>query len=146
MKEILNKIDKLIDGRERDLILKDICVLLNREIKHYNWVGFYTMGDDSKLHLGPYVGDSTDHTVIEVGVGVCGQVAERNETMVVQDVRKEANYLSCSINVRSEIVVPVSKDGKFISQIDIDSHMEAPFTEYDTDLLTQIAEKISKLF
>lgn len=145
--ELISEIEVLIDSRERDLILQDISNILKDRVSHYDWVGFYTLTQDgSALELGPYAGKHTDHTTIPVGKGVCGQVAERNEEMVVQDVSTEANYLSCSIDVQSEIVVPIEKDGAFISQIDIDSRSLAPFTEADSIFLAKIAKLLEPLF
>ena len=92
------------------------------------------------------MGDPTIHVRIEFGQGICGQAAEREETFVIQDVSKEENYLSCSVNVKSEIVVPIFKDGKVVGEIDIDSHQLAPFSEVDRVYLEKLAEQIAELF
>lgn len=127
--------------------LQKVCQLLYDEIPHYNWVGFYFRnGDKEELKLGPYVGAETDHTIIPFGKGICGQVAVSNETFVVQDVSEQDNYLACSIETKSEIVVPVFKNGKNIGQIDIDSHIINPFTQDDEDLLNYICEKVSGIY
>ena len=132
---------------DRDDILFSTCKLLKHKIYHYDWVGFYLLDQVSeKLVLGPYVGKSTDHTIIPVGKGVCGQVAKTKVLKVVQDIKEEENYISCSLAVQSEIVVPVLKNGVFVAEIDIDSHSPAPFTKADEDFLTTICEKISVLF
>lgn len=124
-----------------------ITKLLQTEIPHYDWVGFYLTDkhNDKLLKLGPYTGAETDHTDIPFGRGVCGQVAESNEYKIVQDVNKEANYLSCSITVKSEIVYPIVKDGQHYGQIDIDSNILSPFTEQDVDLLAYICRKIEAI-
>jgi GAF domain-containing protein len=71
---------------------------------------FYFANQESKtLHLGPYVGAETDHTVIPFGKGICGQVAVSNENFVVPDVAAQDNYIACSFTVKSEIVVPLCK-------------------------------------
>ncbi|HSN49449.1 MAG TPA: hypothetical protein VLR29_11875, partial [Flavobacterium sp.] len=71
----------------REEKLLKICELLSNSIAHYNWVGFYFANHETKtLHLGPYVGAETDHTVIPFGKGICGQVAVSNENFVVPDV------------------------------------------------------------
>ena len=102
--------------------LKTICTLLEKNIPHYNWVGFYFRnGEKEELLLGPYVGAPTDHTTIPFGKGICGQVAVSNKNFVVPDVKAQDNYIACSISVRSEIVVPLFVDGQNIGQIDIDS-------------------------
>jgi GAF domain-containing protein len=113
---------------------------------YFNWTGFYFKnGDKDELKLGPYVGAPTDHTIIPYGKGICGQVAVSNETFVVPDVHEESNYLSCSIDTKAEIVVPIFKDGKNIGQIDIDSHTIDPFTEEDRELLEWLCNEVSKI-
>jgi len=131
----------------RDEKLKAICTLLNAEIEYYNWVGFYFANHDTQtLHLGPYVGAETDHTVIPFGKGICGQVAESNANFVVPDVAAQDNYIACSFTVKSEIVVPLFVDGKNIGQIDIDSHVIDPFTDEDERFLEFVNQEVSKLY
>lgn len=131
----------------RDEILKKICQYLQDNISYYNWVGFYFANHETKtLHLGPYVGAETDHTVIPFGKGICGQVAESNANFVVPDVAAQDNYIACSFTVKSEIVVPLFVDGKNIGQIDIDSHVIDPFTEADERFLEFVNEQVALLF
>lgn len=126
--------------------LQKVCHLLDQEISYFNWTGFYFKnGDKDELKLGPYVGAPTDHTIIPYGKGICGQVAVSNETFVVPDVHEESNYLSCSIDTKAEIVVPIFKDGQNIGQIDIDSHTIDPFTEEDRELLEWLCNEVSKI-
>ncbi|HEY4539654.1 MAG TPA: GAF domain-containing protein [Faecalibacter sp.] len=126
--------------------LQRICQLLSDEVEHYNWVGFYFKnGDKNELKLGPYVGAETDHVIIPYGKGICGQVAESNETFVVPDVYAQDNYLACSIETKAEIVMPIFKNGENIGQIDIDSHTIDPFTDADTKLLEYICNKVSEI-
>ncbi len=131
----------------KDDKLQKICQLLHDEVTHYNWVGFYFRnGDKEELKLGSYVGAETDHTIIPFGKGICGQVAISNQTFVVPDVSAQDNYLSCSIETKSEIVVPVFKNGENVGQIDIDSHVIDPFTQEDEDLLNYVCEKVSEIY
>lgn len=124
-----------------------ICTLLNAEIPHYNWVGFYFANHENKtLHLGPYIGAPTDHTVIPFGKGICGQVAESNQNFVVPDVSAQDNYIACSFTVKSEIVVPLFVNGVNIGQIDIDSHVLDPFTISDERFLEYVNEQVATLF
>ena len=126
--------------------LEKVCHLLDQEISYFNWTGFYFKnGDKDELKLGPYVGAPTDHTIIPYGKGICGQVAVSNETFVVPDVKEESNYLSCSIDTKAEIVVPIFKDGQNIGQIDIDSHTVDPFTDEDRELLEWLCNEVSKI-
>jgi len=132
---------------ELTLLLSLTSKLLQSEISHYDWVGFYLLDrENNVLVLGPYTGAPTEHTHIPVGKGICGQVAESCQTMVIQDVSQQENYLACSMDVQSEIVVPIIKNGLFIGEIDIDSHAYAPFGTNDEQLLSAIAIKLGELF
>jgi len=148
IKLILHEVKNIICCKyDRDKTLLDISVLLKNSVFHYDWVGFYLMNESRDgLILGPYTGSSTEHTFIPMGKGICGQVAQRKETMIVQDVSQVENYLSCSINVQSEIVVPILKNGDFVAELDIDSHSPAPFSENDKQLLEAICAEISAFF
>ena len=126
--------------------LQKVCYLLDQEISYFNWTGFYFKnGDKNELKLGPYVGAETDHTIIPYGKGIFGQVAVSNETFIVPDVHEQDNYLSCSIDTKAEIVVPIFKNGKNIGQIDIDSHTLNPFTKEDLELLEWLCVEVSKI-
>nr|WP_314896383.1 GAF domain-containing protein [uncultured Flavobacterium sp.] len=131
----------------RDEKLLSVCQLLSDSIEYYNWVGFYFANQETKtLHLGPYAGAETDHTVIPFGKGICGQVAVSNENFVVADVAAQDNYIACSFTVKSEIVVPLFVNGENIGQIDIDSHAIDPFTQDDERFLEFVNEKVAKLY
>jgi GAF domain-containing protein len=139
--DILSNSDRTTEQR-----LQSVCELLQAEVSHYDWVGFYFANHDSRtLHLGPYAGEPTDHTVIPFGKGICGQVAESNSNFVVPDVQAQDNYIACSINVKSEIVIPLFKDGKNIGQIDIDSNTPDPFSPEDENFLEWINENVAKI-
>ena len=126
--------------------LLKICELLEVNVPHYNWVGFYFKnGDKNELKLGPYVGAPTDHTIIPFGKGICGQVALSNKNFVVPDVSAQDNYIACSITVKSEIVIPIFVNGENIGQIDIDSNTIDPFTENDERFLEFVCEKVAKI-
>lgn len=143
---------KVIEILEQSVVSRDekllqICQLLESNIDYYTWVGFYFANHETQtLHLGPYVGAATDHTVIPFGKGICGQVAVSNENFVVPDVQAQDNYIACSFTVKSEIVVPLFVNGENIGQIDIDSNVLDPFTEADERFLEFVNAEISKLF
>lgn len=139
------KIFEIINSKEPiSVILANISHTLHNSIDYYDWVGFYLM-ENGKLKLGPYVGAATDHTTIEVGQGICGQAADSKTTFIVDDVTKEDNYLSCSINVKSEIVVPVFKGEMVFGEIDIDSHTPSAFDKYDKVFLEWLAKALSTI-
>ena len=148
MSEIKKRLSSILESPNNDTNdkLQKICQLLDQEIPYFNWTGFYFKnGDKDELVLGPYVGAETDHTVIPFGKGICGQVAVSNQTFVVPDVHEQDNYLSCSIDTKAEIVVPIIKNGENIGQIDIDSHTLNPFTEEDREMLEWLCEEIAKI-
>jgi L-methionine (R)-S-oxide reductase len=137
----------LNNSLSRDEKLLSVCQLLKDNIDYYNWVGFYFANQDTKtLHLGPYVGAETDHTVIPFGKGICGQVAVSNANFVVPDVAAQDNYIACSFTVKSEVVVPLFVNGENIGQIDIDSHVLDPFTEADEKFLEFVNQEVAKTF
>lgn len=132
---------------DRTVKLKSLCQFLSENVSYYNWVGFYFANHENKtLHLGPYAGAETDHSVIPFGKGICGQVAESNQNFVVPDVAAQDNYIACSFTVKSEIVIPLFVGGKNIGQIDIDSHVIDPFTEADERFLEFVNQEVAKLF
>jgi len=136
----------IVNGKgTREEKMMDICMLLSERVSYYDWVGFYMVDPDKPryLKLGPYVGDPTDHVVIQFGVGICGQTAETKQIFVVPDVAQQTNYLSCSPAVKSEIVVPVFKGGDFVGELDIDSHEIDPFTKEDEEFLTKVCDELS---
>lgn len=109
---------------------------------HYDWVGIYWL-DGGVLRLGPFVGEPTEHTRISVGQGVCGTAISEERNQIVHDVRERANYLSCSLKVRSEIVVLLrNKKGSVVGQIDADSHQIGAFDQTDEKLLEEIARML----
>jgi L-methionine (R)-S-oxide reductase len=126
--------------------LLSICELLKETVSYYDWVGFYFRdGNTETLKLGPYAGAPTNHTTIPFGKGICGQVAVSNQNFVVPDVNAQDNYISCSINVKSEIVIPLFVDGENIGQIDIDSNTTDPFSEADERFLEFVCQSIATL-
>lgn len=148
MQELKKRLSTILESPKLliDEKLQKICTLLDQEISYYNWTGFYfNNGDKEELILGPYVGAETDHTIIPFGTGICGQVAISGNTFEVPDVSAQDNYLSCSIDTKAEIVVPIFKNGENIGQIDIDSHSIDPFTEDDKEMLNWLSDRIGKL-
>ena len=127
--------------------LLSFCRLLKDKVPYYNWVGIYLV-DPSKneLVIGPFVGEPTVHVRIPFGKGLCGQAAERKETVIAQDVTQELNYLSCSPRVKSEIVVPIVKKEELVGVLDIDAHIRSAFTPEDQEFLETIGKNLSALF
>lgn len=148
MSELKKRLSSILESPKHNTEekLEKVCHLLDQEISYFNWTGFYFKnGVKDELKLGPYVGAKTDHTIIPYGKGICGQVAVSNETFIVPDVKLQDNYLSCSIDTKAEIVVPIFKNGENIGQIDIDSHTIDPFTKEDLELLKWLCNEVSKI-
>ena len=112
--------------------------LLKDGVPHYTWVGIYVLeGED--LVLGPFLGKPSPHTRIPLGQGICGAAASEKATIVVDDVNADPRYLACSIETKSEIVVPIMRDGEVFGEIDIDSDQPAAFGAPDRALLEPLA-------
>lgn len=113
--------------------------LLYERLDHYSWVGFCRLEGD-ELVLGSWCGpQATEHVRIPVGVGVCGVAAASGATEVVDDVEADPRYLSCFVSTRSEIVVPVVREGRVIGELDVDSDRPAAFGRRDRRFLEQVA-------
>ena len=109
--------------------LANISALLFHSLKDINWAGFY-LASDKKLVLGPFQGN-TACIEIPFGKGVCGTAAEKNETQLVPDVHLFPGHIACDSASRSEIVVPLHKDGEVVGVLDIDSPLPDRFSEDD---------------
>ena len=134
------------NSKEVNQTLTSICDALKSKIPHYDWVGFYFKNDKKReLILGPYAGKPTDHSTIPFGRGICGQVAVNNKNFVVPDVQAQDNYIACSLEVKSEIVIPIFVKGENIGQIDIDSNTLNPFSKADETFLEFICAKVATL-
>jgi GAF domain-containing protein len=118
--------------------------LIAEKLPHYNWVGFYMLdpADPQTLVLGPFLGAATPHMRIPVTQGICGAAVAQEQTVVVDDVASDPRYLACSLETRSEIVVPIRAGGKVVGEIDIDSHARAAFESEDRSFLEECASVI----
>ncbi|MBD3285481.1 GAF domain-containing protein [candidate division WOR-3 bacterium] len=134
-------------SEEADQALEEVCKILKDKVPHYDWVGFYLTDPnvERQLVLGPYSGAPTEHVRIGFGQGICGQAAETKKTFIVQDVSAETNYLACSPDVRSEIVLPLLHQGEVMGELDIDSHTTGAFSEEDRGFLLKVCYAVSRL-
>jgi GAF domain-containing protein len=138
-KEVLETVTRLAGSApDAGSLMAETVALLQRERPHYNWVGVYLLEKD-ELVLGPYVGKPTPHTRIPLNKGICGAAASSGQTLIVDDVNADPRYLACSLETRSEIVVPITRAGRVLGEIDIDSDVPAAFTEEDRALLEGVA-------
>jgi len=132
----------------RGELLQQTVDLIHSKLPTYNWVGFYMLDptDSSMLELGPFAGAATPHTRIPVTEGICGAAVAQGETVVIDDVNSDPRYLSCSIETKSEIVVPIRAHGAIIGEIDIDSHTAAAFGREDRVFVERCAEILGGYF
>jgi L-methionine (R)-S-oxide reductase len=128
---------------EADEVLRQTVDVLHDQLDHYSWVGIYFVeGED--LVLGPWKGPAaTEHVRIPIGRGVCGAAAASGRTELVDDVSADDRYLACFPSTRSEIVVPISYEGRVVGEIDIDSDRPAAFGPEDQAFLERVALLIS---
>ncbi len=140
----LEAIDRIVNReREADEVLQRTVSVLHDRFDHYSWVGIYVV-EDGELVLGAWRGpEETEHVRIPIGEGICGAAAASGETEIVDDVGADNRYLACFPTTRSEIVVPISYEGRVIGEIDIDSDAPAAFADADRRFLERVALLIS---
>src|SRR5271155_3263223 len=128
-------------------LMVGIVKLFHQELLKYNWVGFYMLEKENNqdiLVLGPFRGTMTPHTRIPLHQGICGAAASSGKTVVVDDVSSDPRYLACSLETKSEIVVPIHVDGKVAGELDIDSHFPAAFGTEDRELVEYCAHLVGE--
>lgn len=132
----------LAGSTERGSAFRKEAMRLLSRLPDYSWCGIYRLEGET-LHLDAYVGGATDHTRIPVGRGVCGAAVAEDRNQIVEDVRQLDNYLACSLETRSEIVVLIRGNGKVLGQIDIDGHKLGAFDSSDEAFLMSVAALIA---
>src|SRR6267378_6693443 len=148
VEEVRNEISELA-GRSAnaDDLMREMVKFLRERMLKYNWAGFYMLEPGTQppvLVLGAFDGATTPHTRIPLNQGICGAAASSGETIVVDDVSKDPRYLACSLETKSEIVVPIFVHGKVVGELDIDSHFPAAFTAEHKDLVQHCALLVGK--
>lgn len=147
--DIKQLVDELIDTGHTTGFTdweQQIVRRLRAEVDRYGWVGFYWVAGDD-LVLGAWDGpEATEHVRIPIGEGICGLAARTRETVVVYDVNAREDYLACFPYTRSEIVVPILRDGEAIGEIDIDGDEKGAFGEDDRNELERLAEAVAELY
>jgi L-methionine (R)-S-oxide reductase len=126
-----------------DALLEQVVTQLQSRFPHYTGVYIYWLESADILRLRAFRGRPTEHVRIPVGQGVCGRAAREKQTVVVDDVTADPAYLACSLETKSEIVVPVMRGATVLGEIDIDSDVPAAFTSEDTEFLEKLAVLIA---
>lgn len=143
IEEIRNEINELAKrSANADDLMRTMVKRLRERMLKYNWAGFYMLEPGTQppvLVLGAFDGATTPHTRIPLNQGICGAAASSGKTIVVDDVSKDPRYLACSLETKSEIVVPIFVHGKIAGELDIDSHFAAAFTAEDKTLVQHCA-------
>ena len=146
--DLIPELDKLTKSSTTpEALMKGIVALFHEKLNRYNWVGFYMLkkdGDRDMLVLGPFKGTMTPHTRIPLNQGICGAAASSGKTVVVDDVNSDSRYLACSLETKSEIVVPVFVRGKVAGELDIDSHFPTAFGPDDRSLCEHAAALLGR--
>jgi L-methionine (R)-S-oxide reductase len=117
--------------------------VLKEQMPDYSWVGIYVL-EGEELILGPFRGKPSPHTRIPLNQGICGAAASTKETIIVDDVDADPRYLACSLETRSEIVVPIMRGADVLGEIDIDSDKKAAFGLADRELLEAVAALLAR--
>ena len=142
-KEVLVSVDSRLGSAQGKAAREAVAALLNSEVPSYSWVGIYAV-NGSELVLDAWSGPAaTEHTRIPVGKGVCGFAAKAGKTEIVSDVSKDPRYLQCFLSTKSEIVVPILKEGTVIGEIDVDGDQLDAFASLDREFLEAVAKKVS---
>lgn len=142
-----SEIRRFMETAEDLASLQKFCVdLIAEHLPYYNWAGFYMLDpdDENVLVLGPFCGAPTEHVRIPVTEGICGAAVAQGETVIVEDVAADPRYLACSIETKSEIVVPIRANGRIVGEIDIDSHALNAFDAEDRSFLEECAGIITE--
>lgn len=136
--ELNAQLSALVDGIPYPIAnLSNAAALLWHTLPELNWAGFY-LREGEKLILGPFQGN-TACIVIPMGRGVCGTAAAQDKTQLVADVNAFRGHIACDSASRSEIVVPLRKEGRVIGVLDVDSPVLDRFTEADREGLEAFA-------
>ena len=137
------RVKSAVDGiTDPDELVRKTVQEIHESSKQNDWTGIYLI-DGEELFLHSFLGAPSPHVRIPIGSGICGAAASAEKTIIVPDVKKDPRYLACSLETRSEIVVPIFRDGKVVGEIDIDSHTLDAFGSEDRESLEEVARFIA---
>lgn len=142
--KLIEQLKSLLDKNDNWLSsLSNLTAVLKQTFDKISWAGFYLF-DGNKLYLGPFQGKLAC-TIIQLGKGVCGTSAQNKETVIVPDVNKFPGHIACDADSKSEIVVPVIKDGSLFGVLDLDSSSYNSFNEIDKKYLEEIVKYLVQI-
>ena len=137
--------DAIAQAPDAQAAMRNAVERLKAERPHYTWVGIYLL-EGEELVLVPYLGKPSPHTRIPLNRGICGAAASQQQTIIVDDVNSDPRYLACSLETKSEIVVPIMRDDRVLGEIDIDSDRLSAFGSDDRALLETVAQALAERF
>lgn len=144
---LLSRLEDLsAGGASLDDLLTAAVEGLSRLNPKFHWTGIYELFSDDMLRLGPFVGSPTDHVFIGVGNGVCGTAVAERRNLNIPDVRRIDNYLACSVETRSELVVLIRSGERIHAQIDIDSHEVNAFDDAAVADVQRVADWLARAY
>jgi len=147
VRELISELEHMLaEGLELDAILEAAVRRLHETDPRFDWTGIYELFPDDVLRLGPFVGAPTEHVFIGAGNGVCGTAVAEKRNINVPDVRDLDNYLACSTETRSELVVLIRDGDEIYAQIDIDSHQVAAFDDDTVQSVEQLADTLANVY
>lgn len=131
-------------SKENDMVanLANTAAFISAFFDNINWSGFYLL-KENQLVLGPFCGMPAT-TRIDIGKGVCGTAFEKGETLVVDNVCEFPGHIACDIRSKSEVVIPLVKNGKKYGVLDIDSSVYSRFSKEDVEILVKVLEILYK--
>lgn len=140
---LIKQVEALNDNSNRLSFLCNSVALLNEKINNINWVGLYILKGNT-LYVGPFQGKVACEK-IEMGKGVCGKCLEKGEVLNVKNVKEFEGHIACDPDTKSELCIPLVYEGKKLGVLDIDSKVVNRFNDYDTKVLSEVANIISKV-
>jgi GAF domain-containing protein len=147
VERLIQSLDELSSsGAELESVLEAAVTGVHQFNPRFHWTGIYELFPDDVLRLGPFVGSPTDHVFIGVGRGVCGTAVAEKRNLNIPDVRKITNYLACSSETRSELVVLIRSGDRIFAQIDIDSHEVAVFDDVSVEKVQRVADWLAEAY
>ena len=144
---LLARLDALVSARAPfEDVLGAAVAGVHQMDPRFHWTGIYELFDDGMLRLGPFIGAPTEHVFIGYGQGICGSAVAERRNLNIPDVSKVENYLACSTQTRSELVVLIRSGEVIHGQIDIDSHELAAFDEQAVLQVQAVADWLARYY
>jgi L-methionine (R)-S-oxide reductase len=147
VKELLSRLEAQVHaGADFDSVLEAAVQGVHELSPRFHWTGIYELFPDNVLRLGPFIGAPTEHVFIGCGQGICGTAVAERRNLNIPDVSKVTNYLACSSDTRSELVVLIRSGDTIHAQIDIDSHELDAFDASSVRAVEAVADWLARFY